>query len=122
MERRIVVLWLDHKAKKRSVYEISLWFCNLRPLDICSVSIVSPSYHEPPASFWLLILCVELSWTSFMSLKCLHGSSQISSLRFGLQIRSQRYLLLFHNWVLQVFQSFRLMCYYLLHRTVVIFQ
>lgn len=93
MEKRSMVLWLDRKAKKRSAYEISLWFCNLRfPLRICSVSVVSLSYREPPASFfWLLIL----SWTPLMSLKYLSGSSRISVLHFGLQIKSQRYLLFF---------------------------
>lgn len=103
MERRNVVVWLDHKAKKRSECKISLWFCNLWfPLHICSVRLVSLSYHEPPASFfWLLILWVTLSWTPLMSLKYLSGSSCTSPLHFGLQIGSQRYLLFFcRNWVL----------------------
>lgn len=99
MEKSSMVMWPDHKTKKRSAYEISLWFCNLWfPLHICSVSLVSLSYHEPPASFfWLLILWVILSWIPLMSPKYLNGSSHISPL----QIRTPIYLLLFyHNWIL----------------------
>lgn len=93
-----MVMWPDHKTKKRSAYEISLWFCNLWfPLHICSVSLVSLSYHEPPASFfWLLILWVILSWIPLMSPKYLNGSSHISPL----QIRSTSYLLFYHNRIL----------------------
>lgn len=98
MEKSSMVLWPDHKTKKRSAYEMSLWFCNLWfPLHICSVSLVSLSYHEPPASFfWLLILWVILSWIPLMSPKYLNGSSHISPL----QIRSTSYLLFYHNRIL----------------------
>lgn len=124
LEKRNMVLWLDHKAKKRSACEINLQSCNLWfPLRICSVGIVSLSYHEPPVSFWLLILWITLSWTPLTSSLYLNGSSHVSPLQFGLLIRIQdiypSYIMI--GFFLQVFWALKITDY-LLHLADVIFK